>query len=174
MLAEQHNGLPKVRIAQGRRRDKEDAFPEWSFHNGNPTALTVGVQARLARLAGRVDLVHLVSLVQPNKPNRPNKPEQQVCFVLAIEGFASIAEQIVVRREGFVPRVGRIDLDDTEFFLVPRRAMQNRPAWSDDFAVPNKRQLIFAASGFAPCAITRNREHSIFQASNRHGVRAIG
>ena len=70
------------------------------------------------------------------------------CFsiLLAVEGFASIAEQIVVRREGFVPRVGRIDLDDTEFFLVPRRAMQNRPAWSDDFAVPDKRQLIFAAS----------------------------
>ena len=97
------------------------------------------------------------------------------CFsiLLAIEGFASIAEQIVVRREGLVPRVGRIDLDDTEFFLIPWRTMQNRPAWSDDFAVPDKRQLIFVASCFAPCAIARNREHSIFQTPNRHGVRAI-
>jgi hypothetical protein len=78
--------------------------------------------------------------------------EKTDCFsiLLAIERFASIAEQIIVGREGFVPRVGRIDLDNTEFLLVPRRAMQNCPSWGDDFAVPDKRQRIFAASCFDP------------------------
>jgi hypothetical protein len=98
------------------------------------------------------------------------------CFNILspIKGFASIAEQIIVGCEGLVPRVRRIDFEDTEFFLVPRRTMENYPEWSDDFAIPDKRQLIFAISRFAPCAIARNREHSIFQAPNRHGVGAIG
>jgi len=49
------------------------------------------------------------------------------CFSILspIEGFASIAEQIVVGRESLVSRIGRIDLDDTEFFLIPRRATEN-------------------------------------------------
>jgi hypothetical protein len=92
-------------------------------------------------------------------------------ILLTIEGFASIAEQIVVGREGFVSRCGRIDFDDREFFLVPWRAMQNRSTWGDDFAIPDKHQLIFAASCLAPCAVTRNRENSIFQAPDRHGIR---
>ena len=97
------------------------------------------------------------------------------CFsiLLAIEGFPSIAEQIVVACEGFVARIGRIDLDEIEFFLVPRRAMENRPLGGDDFAVPDKCQLIFTASHFAPGAITGNGEHSILQTPNRHGVRTI-
>jgi hypothetical protein len=102
--------------------------------------------------------------------------EKSDCFsiLLPIEGLASITEQIIVARKGFVSRVSRVYLDDTEFFLVPRRAMQNRPLGSDDFTVPDKRQLIFVPSCFAPCAITRNRKHSILQTPNRHGVRAIG
>ena len=58
-------------------------------------------------------------------------------ILLAIEGFATIAEQIVVARDRFIPRVGWIDLDKIQFFLVSRGAMQNRPLGSDDFAVPN-------------------------------------
>jgi hypothetical protein len=47
------------------------------------------------------------------------------CFsiLLAIEGFAPVSEQIIVSREGFVPRVSRIDLDNTKFLMVPRSAM---------------------------------------------------
>jgi len=110
------------------------------------------------------------------EPHRAARTMLAACFSILspIEGFASIAEQIVVGSNGLVPRVGRIDLDDTEFLLVPRCAMENRPEWSDDFTVPDKRELIFAVSCFAPCAITGNRKHSIFQAPNRHGVRAIG
>src|SRR5262245_17135578 len=39
VLAEQHDGLPKIWIAQGRCCDQEDAFCKWSFHKRYPTSL---------------------------------------------------------------------------------------------------------------------------------------
>ena len=82
---------------------------------------------RQIELSGWVDLVHLVGfvylvrLIQPNKRDKPNKPEQPPA--LSIERFSSIAEQIIVGREGFVSRIGGIDLDNIELFLVSWCAM---------------------------------------------------
>src|SRR3954466_12075629 len=79
--------------------------------------------------------------------------EKNDCFniLLTIQRFASVTKEIIVGREGFVSRVGRIDFNNVEFFLVPGRAMQNRSAWSDNFAVSNIRQLVFSTSRFAAC-----------------------
>src|SRR5215813_9932028 len=75
------------------------------------------------------------SLLQPNKRDKSEKPAS-----LSVEGFSSVTEQIVVRREGFVSRIGRIDLDYIELFLVAGCAIQNRPLRGDNFAIPDKRQ----------------------------------
>jgi hypothetical protein len=55
---------------------------------------------------------------QMNKTNQTNE-----CNQLAIERFASIAKEVVVGCQRFVPRIGRIDFDGIEFFLISRRAM---------------------------------------------------
>src|SRR6185295_11756342 len=94
--------------------------------------------------------------------------------VLSVEGFAPVAEQIIVGRKGFVSGIGRIDFGHIELFLVSGRTMQDGPTWSDDFAISDKCQLILSASCFAAYAVARDREDSIFQTPNRHGVRTIG
>ena len=63
-----------------------------------------------------------------------------VCFsiLLAVEGFAAVTEQIVIGSKSLISRLGRIDLDNMKFGLLPRGTMQNPTSWSDDLAITNK------------------------------------
>src|SRR5512139_2538472 len=90
-----------------------------------------------------------------------------------VQRCAAVAKQIVVAIQGFVASLRRLNLHDGQLFLVTRRPMLNDPFGGDDFTLTDVGQPLFAPTGFTADAIASHGKHSIFEAPNRHRIRAV-
>src|SRR6476620_6540805 len=87
-----------------------------------------------------------------------------------VQGFATISEQIIVRGDGFVARLSRIDFYDTQGFLVARCPMEDRALRADDFAAADIGETLLPLPRLAARPVTRDGKNSILETSHRHGI----